>query len=656
MVEHTELLCAIVISIAFHLLHIVKKAFFLSLCFNTVAPSRPPPPLSWKLLEEPPVKRVKEASRETNEEISSKEISGESVLLKTEALIRKKNVNTSKLGRRPLRIVIPQSGTGGEAFGREEEDVGRDMEVEGTGYYLSSRRGTRHRMEDGYGVMTNIHGDPKQLGKNIVRAVEEVKKEEEDEEDRLMELAIKDGYLTTDKEFLTQGCGGCAATVLLKNGELHVANVGDCRVVMSRKGVADALTIDHRPGREDEQTRIRNSGGFVDCRNGVWRVQDSLGISRAIGDGNMKEWIISEPETRRLQLTPDSIPTELLTGSLLSLLRASSPSIPTPSILPPLASMEDIADLLDWELVGSDQSDNGKDIDVFIKANHFAFHSSCNSRPSTEEESDVGGVDSDNPSWEDPDSDSRILEDPRGQLGLIGEELRMQNSGDFWSDESSDGQRPLSDVEKVEELGRLGDPVAEMGSGTVDSRVEENDSATRSVEAVGGGDGVAVSESVKGEKVWWKVPVELLKFCIFRARPVWSISIAAAVLGIVMLGRKLHRMKQKRRKIALRIAVEDKMVVLVFELRCVHFYIDIINDTTSMIFLVGFDIGEALVTSSMCRASRFFCAAKMGSQFAARAARLNQAVSLVRRWPVIRPSLPAAGGASTHWATLPLSS
>ena len=54
--------------------------------------------------------------------------------------------------------------------------------------------------------------------------------------------------------------GACAATVLLKDGELHVANVGDCRVVLSRKGVADAMTNDHRlSSREDERLRIESS-------------------------------------------------------------------------------------------------------------------------------------------------------------------------------------------------------------------------------------------------------------------------------------------------------------------------------------------------------------------------------------------------------------
>lgn len=53
--------------------------------------------------------------------------------------------------------------------------------------------------------------------------------------------------------------GACAATVLLKDGELHAANAGDCRVVLSRNGVADVLTIDHRVNREDERLRIENS-------------------------------------------------------------------------------------------------------------------------------------------------------------------------------------------------------------------------------------------------------------------------------------------------------------------------------------------------------------------------------------------------------------
>jgi len=57
--------------------------------------------------------------------------------------------------------------------------------------------------------------------------------------------------------------GACAATVLVRDGELVAANVGDCRVVASRNGVAEALTSDHRAGREDERTRIEKSVSFL---------------------------------------------------------------------------------------------------------------------------------------------------------------------------------------------------------------------------------------------------------------------------------------------------------------------------------------------------------------------------------------------------------
>lgn len=53
--------------------------------------------------------------------------------------------------------------------------------------------------------------------------------------------------------------GACTASVLLKDSELHVANAGDCRVVLSRNGVADSLTKDHRLSREDERSRIENA-------------------------------------------------------------------------------------------------------------------------------------------------------------------------------------------------------------------------------------------------------------------------------------------------------------------------------------------------------------------------------------------------------------
>ena len=75
-----------------------------------------------------------------------------------------------------------------------------------------------------------------------------------------IEEAVKDGYLTTDAEFLKEDASGgtCCVTALIHKGDLVVSNAGDCRAVLSRGGVAEALTVDHRPCREDERERIEN--------------------------------------------------------------------------------------------------------------------------------------------------------------------------------------------------------------------------------------------------------------------------------------------------------------------------------------------------------------------------------------------------------------
>lgn len=46
-------------------------------------------------------------------------------------------------------------------------------------------------------------------------------------------------------------------------------------------------------------------GGYVDDCHGVWRIQGSLAVSRGIGDSHLKQWVISEPETRALRIEKD---------------------------------------------------------------------------------------------------------------------------------------------------------------------------------------------------------------------------------------------------------------------------------------------------------------------------------------------------------------
>lgn len=108
---------------------------------------------------------------------------------------------------------------------------------------------------DGHGGAKAAEFAAQNLEKNVL---EEVIRSSDIDEDGIEE-AVKNGYLTTDSEFLKEDVkgGSCCVTALIRNGNLIVSNVGDCRAVICRHGKAEALTSDHRPSREDERDRIQ---------------------------------------------------------------------------------------------------------------------------------------------------------------------------------------------------------------------------------------------------------------------------------------------------------------------------------------------------------------------------------------------------------------
>ncbi|MBA0768130.1 hypothetical protein Gotri_016961, partial [Gossypium trilobum] len=96
--------------------------------------------------------------------------------------------------------------------------------------------------------------------------------------------------------------GSTAVVAVVGNGKLVVANCGDSRAVLSRSGVAVALSSDHKPERADELERIEAAGGWVIKWNGH-RVLGVLATSRSIGDGCLKPFVTSTPEVRVSELT-----------------------------------------------------------------------------------------------------------------------------------------------------------------------------------------------------------------------------------------------------------------------------------------------------------------------------------------------------------------
>ncbi|KAE8676178.1 putative protein phosphatase 2C 8 [Hibiscus syriacus] len=96
--------------------------------------------------------------------------------------------------------------------------------------------------------------------------------------------------------------GSTAVVAVVGNGRLVVANCGDSRAVLSRGGVATALSFDHKPDRADELERVEAAGGRAINWNG-YRVLGVLATSRSIGDQYLKPFVICKPEVTVHELT-----------------------------------------------------------------------------------------------------------------------------------------------------------------------------------------------------------------------------------------------------------------------------------------------------------------------------------------------------------------
>lgn len=90
--------------------------------------------------------------------------------------------------------------------------------------------------------------------------------------------------------------GSCASFCFITKSEekyhLLVGNVGDSRVILCKGNQCIPLTVDHKPNREDEETRIKHNGGTVTKKkNDVCRVNGVLSVSRAFGDQKLTKWV-----------------------------------------------------------------------------------------------------------------------------------------------------------------------------------------------------------------------------------------------------------------------------------------------------------------------------------------------------------------------------
>ncbi|XP_057769664.1 uncharacterized protein LOC130989645 [Salvia miltiorrhiza] len=275
-----------------------------------------------------------------------------------------------------------------------------------------------------------------------------------------------------------------------------------------------------------------------------------------------------------------------------------------------LSTMDD--ELQDWEVLHHNSDSESVPLDEidstgFIHTDYFSLDSL---KRYGQDLDDGKSAVSENPSWIDP-----ALEDnPARYLN--------KESTDFWSDSSSDrseDRHKFTDFLLRNQMNfykGIREVVDEKGDKVDSTRTEETKSSEDIANVSGKVQEAEIDKMASGNEhlrddgidkkshvVWWKMPMEFVKYFVFRMSPVWTISVAAAFMGFVILGRRLYKMKKKKntnkaRGLQIRVAVDDKKV----------------------------------------------------SQVMSHAPRLNEAFSVVKRVPAIRPSLPVIG--VTTWPAM----
>lgn len=118
---------------------------------------------------------------------------------------------------------------------------------------------------------------------------------------------MKADYTFADSSSLDISSGTTALTALVFGRNMVIANAGDCRAVLGRRGRAIEMSKDQKPNCISERLRIEKLGGVV--YDGYLNGQ--LSVSRALGDWHMKGPkgsacpLSAEPELQEILLTED---------------------------------------------------------------------------------------------------------------------------------------------------------------------------------------------------------------------------------------------------------------------------------------------------------------------------------------------------------------
>eukprot|EP00357_Protocruzia_adherens_P006338 CAMPEP_0115016722 /NCGR_PEP_ID=MMETSP0216-20121206/27637_1 /TAXON_ID=223996 /ORGANISM="Protocruzia adherens, Strain Boccale" /LENGTH=483 /DNA_ID=CAMNT_0002387295 /DNA_START=204 /DNA_END=1655 /DNA_ORIENTATION=+ len=98
------------------------------------------------------------------------------------------------------------------------------------------------------------------------------------------------------REEISRDSGSTAAVVLVSEGSMTFANLGDTRALLLSDNKVKFATQDHHCGLEPERKAIEEKGGVVIKVGRKDRVQGSLELSRCFGNFKLKEYLSETPD------------------------------------------------------------------------------------------------------------------------------------------------------------------------------------------------------------------------------------------------------------------------------------------------------------------------------------------------------------------------
>ena len=211
-------------------------------------------------------------------------------------------------------LFISSSGYTVNLHGSEAESISKIK------WGLSTRQGKRPFMEDRHSVesLDNLHFFGVYDGHGGTGAAEFVKEHLHENffkaKGETIEERLTSVFLKTDKDFLDDplfkndksGTTVVVAVVDTSTNKLFIANTGDSRAIVIREDKVLLTTEDHKPDTPSERKRIEDAGGSVNCDfPDCFRVCGILAVSRAIGDRDLKKWVIPNPDIYEASLKKD---------------------------------------------------------------------------------------------------------------------------------------------------------------------------------------------------------------------------------------------------------------------------------------------------------------------------------------------------------------